>query len=195
MHSRMFGFIMSGLVALAVLGFPVWQTVPAFAQAVVPKPPPPPWGPGGGTIDPKDPYLAHNPKDGPSDYVWDWKVCRWLYKNAGKDALGNHKAGELTTQGPPTGSKINAGTDDKATDATTGNTFTYDPDIPGPKGGLAVPGSGKGWVNDKTGVPLCAPPKPAAAVAPAPGGVKPPEREVPKKEETPPPKENKKEKE
>jgi hypothetical protein len=44
----------------------------ALAQGAAPAAPAaPPWGPGGGTVDPKDPNLWTNPKDGPkgSDYV------------------------------------------------------------------------------------------------------------------------------
>jgi len=140
----------------------------ALAQAPAAAPP---WGPGGGTVDPKDPNLWHNPKDGPagSDYVWDAKICRWTYKNAGKDKLGNHKAGDLEGQGAPTGAKFNPNSLDQATNAATGQTFTWDPDKPPPANpnGAPVPGSGKGWVDDKTKTPLCTPP---AAAAPAPGG-------------------------
>ncbi|HXP13673.1 MAG TPA: hypothetical protein VN795_08435 [Stellaceae bacterium] len=162
--------IMAALLAAIfslLLGF---HASDALAQAA------PPWGPGGGTVDPKDPNHWTNPKDGPngSDYVWDAKICRWVFKNAGQDKLGNHKAGDLEGQGPPTGATIDKGSlGDKATNPTTGDTFTWDEDVPPPgkPNDPPVPGSGKGWVNNKTKKSLCTPPPPAA-VAPAPGGIK-----------------------
>lgn len=137
--------------------------VPGLAAAQAP-PTPPPWNPGGGTVDPKDPNLWHNPKDGPSDYVWNPKICRWVYKAAGKDAVGNHKAGDVATQGPPQG--VPPGTGKMTGPGTakdgSGNTYTWDDDTTDTKG-VVTPG--KGWVDDKTGKPLCTPPA-AAAVAP-----------------------------
>ena len=148
---------------VVVLGFTGGNFDAARAQKP-PAPPPPAWAPGGGTIDPKDPNLAHNPKDGPSDYLWDPKVCRWLYKAAGPDKLGRHQAGDLAPQGLPPGTKSTGpGT---AAD-TTGKTFTYDDDKADAKG-KSIPGTGKGWVDDKTGKSLCtAPPAAAAPARPA----------------------------
>jgi opacity protein-like surface antigen len=146
----------------AAIAFIVATLAPALAQA---PPPAPPWNPAGGTVDPKDPTLWHNPKDGPSDYVWNPKICRWVYKGAGKDAVGTHKAGDVATQGPPVGvppgtGKMNPG--GLTAKDGNGNTYTYDDDTTDAKG---VRTPGKGWVDDKTGKSLCTPPA-AAAVAP-----------------------------
>jgi hypothetical protein len=67
---------------------------------------------------------------------------------------------------------MDKGRADKATDPKTNDTYTWDEDVPPPgkPNDPPVPGSGKGWVNNKTGKPLCTPPVAAKAAGPGGGG-------------------------